>query len=238
MTDAVLAQREYYARTAAHYESMHISDGDEHAVALALFSGFARHRGAQTVLDVGAGTGRAITLLEKLLPDVRITGVEPVPALRKVGHERGISRDQLIEGDALSLPFPDDSFDFVIETGVLHHVPEPRRAVEEMVRVARRGVMISDCNNQGQGSFALRSVKRLVSALGLWRAMIWVTTRGRMSKYSEGDGVYFSYSVFDDLAAVRCKFPKVHLCNTVEMAGTDPRFAAAQICLIAVKREA
>lgn len=236
MTDAVTAQRDYYARTAEHYDAMHVSDADEHAVALALFSGYARLAGAQTILDVGAGTGRAITVLEGLLPEARVLGVEPVAALREVGHGRGIATDKLIDGDALALPFADNSFDFVIETGVLHHIPTPRRAVEEMVRVARKGVMISDSNKLGQGSLGLRSVKRLIDGLGLWQAMIWFTTKGRMSKYSEGDGVYYSYSVFDDLAAVRRKFPKIHLVNTVQMPGTDPRFGAAQVCAIAVRR--
>lgn len=55
----VAAEREYYARTAQHYEAMHVGGVDEHAVALASFAGLARLRGAGSVLDVGAGWYRS-----------------------------------------------------------------------------------------------------------------------------------------------------------------------------------
>lgn len=42
-------------------------------------------------------------------------------------------------GDALDLPFPDDSFDRVIAAEVLEHVPEDRRAMAELARVLRPG---------------------------------------------------------------------------------------------------
>lgn len=231
----VTPQRAYYERTAEHYDAMHVSDLDEHGTALALFSGLARLAQARTVLDVGAGTGRAITLLGQLLPDVQVTGVEPVEALREVGHRRGIDPACLIDGDALALPFADDAFDFVIETGVLHHIPAPRRAVEEMVRVARKGVMISDSNKLGQGSGMTRLVKNAIAAMGLWDALIWATTKGKMAKYSEGDGVFYSYSVFDDLEAVKRKFPKVHLFNTVPMPSANIKTGAGQMAVIALK---
>ena len=57
--DDRLRQRAYYERTAEHYESMHVSGNDEHGVALAFFAGLARKLDAQSVLDIGAGTGRA-----------------------------------------------------------------------------------------------------------------------------------------------------------------------------------
>jgi len=40
---------------------------------------------------------------------------------------------------ALDLPFPDCSFDTVVSTEVLEHVPDPHRAVREMQRVLRPG---------------------------------------------------------------------------------------------------
>lgn len=238
MTDPVApdqAQRAYYARTAAHYEAMHVSDRDEHGIALAAFAGLARLHGARSVLDVGAGTGRALTRLEGELPGVELVGVEPVAELRAIGHASGIPADRLREGDALALPFADDSFDFVIETGVLHHIADPARAVAEMVRVARLGIMISDSNNFGQGSAAGRLVKRVIAALGLWRAFIWLTTRGTMAKWSEGDGVFYSYSVFGNAGQVLPKFPRRFFMNTTPLVGTDLRHGAGHVALIAVR---
>jgi SAM-dependent methyltransferase len=40
---------------------------------------------------------------------------------------------------ALDLPFPESSFDTVVSTEVLEHVPDPHRAVQEMKRVVRPG---------------------------------------------------------------------------------------------------
>ena len=228
-------QRAYYERTADHYEAMHVCADDEHGLALALFAGIARRNGARAVLDVGAGTGRALELLAAELPQCRLTGIEPSEALRSVGHAKGLSADQLIGGSGEALPFADNAFDFVIETGMLHHVPDPAKVVAEMVRVARLGVMISDSNNYAQGPWALRMLKAVVSALGLWRAFIWLQTRGKMAKWSEGDGLFYSYSVFDNLDLVRAKFPRLLLTNTVPMTGASLRHDAGHVCLIALK---
>ena len=228
-------QRAYYERTADHYEAMHVCGDDEHGLALALFAGIARRNGARAVLDVGAGTGRALELLAAELPQCRLTGIEPSEALRNVGHAKGLSKDQLIGGSGEALPFADDAFDFVIETGMLHHVPDPAKVVAEMVRVARLGVMISDSNKFAQGPWALRMLKAVVSALGLWRPFIWLQTRGKMAKWSEGDGLFYSYSVFDNLDLVRAKFPRLLLTNTVPMTGTSLRHDAGHVCLIALK---
>jgi SAM-dependent methyltransferase len=42
-------------------------------------------------------------------------------------------------GDALGLPFPDDSFDRVIAAEVLEHIPADEAAMAELVRVLRPG---------------------------------------------------------------------------------------------------
>src|SRR5260370_12373090 len=101
MKPDVLLQREYYTRTATLYELMH--GGGEHDLACALISSLAAHHGFTSVLDVGSGTGRAVLKLNQNLPHVRIVGIEPVEALRNVGHSNGIPENQLINGDATQL---------------------------------------------------------------------------------------------------------------------------------------
>lgn len=228
-------QRDYYERTATHYETMHVKGDDEHGVALALFAGLARKFGATSILDVGAGTGRALELLAPEFPEAKLVGIEPVDGLREIGYSKGIGRDQLIGGSGEALPFADNAFDFVIETGVLHHVPNPDRVVAEMVRVARLGVMISDCNNFGQGSWPVRLLKSVVDRLGLWRLLIWIQTRGKLSKWSEGDGVFYSYSVFDNLDILDQKFPRRFLTNTRPLVGHSLRYGTDHICIIAIR---
>lgn len=48
--------------------------------------------------------------------------------------------DVVAYGD--DLPFPDDSFDFVLASHVLEHLPDPIRALKEWERVARRYVLV------------------------------------------------------------------------------------------------
>ena len=228
-------QMKYYEMTADHYDAMHVDPLDEHGMALALLAGMARHLDVRSILDVGAGTGRALRLLQSHLPDCRLVGIEPVEALREVGYANGIARDALIEGRGDALPFADDAFDMVIETGMLHHVEAPARVVREMSRVASRGVMLSDSNNFGQGSRGGRTVKAALRALGLWRLYIWATTRGRMSKYSEGDGVFYSYSLFDNLPEIAAKFPRRYLVNTGPLAGMNLRRGTSHAAIIALR---
>ncbi len=46
------------------------------------------------------------------------------------------------EADATNLPFPDNSFDIVSVHDGLHHLSSPKKAVREMVRVAKNAVII------------------------------------------------------------------------------------------------
>lgn len=217
----VEAQREYYARTAADYDAMHVEEGDEHYRALDWLSNLIAQNSFQSVLDIGSGTGRAIRYLKERQP-IRYLGVEPVAALREQGHAAGLSADELVDGNALKLDYPDDSFDVVCEFGVLHHIKDHRAAVREMCRVAKHGVFISDSNNFGQGSKLNRFIKQSINAVGLWPAFDLLMTKGKGYHWSEGDGVFYSYSVVNDLPVVRGKFPNLHFFST--MAATGPDF--------------
>ncbi len=230
--EQVAWQRDFYRTSAVGYDKVH---GDhEHALALALMVAAIDTLGVQSVLDVGSGTGRALVALKRARPDVRVLGIEPVAELRQVGHARGLSRDELIEGDATALQQASESFDLVCEFGVLHHVAEPRRAVAQMLRVARRAVFISDSNNFGQGSVLVRTAKQLLHAAGLWPLADYLKTRGRGYTISEGDGLAYSYSVFDDYPQIRRACSSVHLMNTGD-AGTSLYRTSTHITLLGIK---
>jgi SAM-dependent methyltransferase len=193
-------QRDYYAETASEYDSMHVQPGDEHFVALEYVAGLLQVIRAQSVLDVGSGTGRAIRFLQQRHPGLHIEGVEPVGELRE---QAGLRDCVLHDASGESLPFPDRSFDVVMSFALLHHVPDPAPVVAEMMRVARRGVMISDANRYGQGSAMAGAVKLAIARAGLWRAFEFFRTRGRGYLESGGDGIFYSYSIFDSLVQLR-----------------------------------
>ncbi|HEY3797727.1 MAG TPA: class I SAM-dependent methyltransferase [Caulobacteraceae bacterium] len=236
MTSEVEKQRAYYAETASDYDDAHVGAHGEHETSILVFASLgARFGEPSSVLDVGAGTGRAIRRLKRLWPQARIVGIEPIRQLRDVAYQQGVAADELLDGDATRLAFSDNSFDWVIETGALHHIRNPGQAVAEMVRVARRGVMISDSNNIGQGGSLARLAKYLLKGSGLWPVAIWLQTGGKMYKESDGDGIYYSFTVFDQLRAVTKKFPEVHYLNTGAMAGYDLRRGAGHVMVLAYR---
>jgi ubiquinone/menaquinone biosynthesis C-methylase UbiE len=116
---------------------------------------------------LAAGRGRALLRIKEKMPNYTAVGIEPSPELRGVGHAKGLSAAQLIDGDALNLAFSDGKFDLVCEFGALHHIPEPSKAVSEMLRVSRKAIFISDCNNFGRGGKVSRLIKQAVNAVGL-----------------------------------------------------------------------
>jgi ubiquinone/menaquinone biosynthesis C-methylase UbiE len=227
-------QRELYRAGASGYDDAHVHAHDEHHFALAFLVGSLEYLGAESVLDVGSGTGRALRYLAAHAPRVRRHGVEPVAELRAIAHDHGVSAEELTSGDAAHLTFADASFDVVCAFGVLHHVRDHAAVVREMLRVARSAVLISDSNNFGQGSALMRSAKQLLHAAGLWPAANLLKTRGKGYSVTEGDGLAYSYSVFDDLPLVRAACRSVHVLNTRD-AGVNPYRTASHAAVLGIK---
>jgi hypothetical protein len=103
-----------------------------------------------------------------------------------------------------------------------------------MLRVAGRAVFISDCNNFGQGSLLGRGLKQCLNALHLWPLADFIKTRGRGYTLSEGDGLAYSYSVFNDYRQIREKCRSVHVLNTSD-AGRNPYRTASHVALLGIK---
>jgi len=229
--EAAAIQAAYYARTADAYDAAQVCDGDAHGRALDWLAALITERGYRRVLDVGAGTGRAVIALRSI-PGVEVIGVEPVAALRAVGYANGLSEAELVAGDGLALAYGDGAFDVVCAFGVLHHVRDHRRMVAEMCRVARCGVFISDSNNLGQGGFAARMMRRGLRAAGLWRAFDWVRTGGRGYHVSAGDGVYYSYTLLDDGPVIARTFSALAW-RRMGPGGGDDVMSAPQLAVFA-----
>ncbi len=216
------AQRAYYQQTAGEYDQHHLGEESEHYEALVHITGYARALNARSILDVGAGTGRALSFLQAQLPgDTRLAGVEPVPELIAEARKKGLAADLIREGDGRRLPFRDQEFDFVIETGMLHHTPEPGQVVKEMLRVARLAAFFSDSNRFGQGRLPVKLLKLALCKTRLWPAFEWVRTRGRGYMESAGDGVFYSYSLYDNLDEIRASAERVSVMSLGTSASAE-----------------
>lgn len=93
------------------------------------------------VLEIGLGQGAdAEQLIARgaVYSGVDLTR-ESVDRVRMRFEIKGLSYETVEQASVLSLPFPDDSFDIVFSHGVLHHVPEVKKASSEIARVLRPG---------------------------------------------------------------------------------------------------
>jgi ubiquinone/menaquinone biosynthesis C-methylase UbiE len=235
LLDELSIQRAYYRRTAGVYDASHLLEQDlEHRFALTILDSIIEHFSISSLLDIGAGTGRVARHLMGRHTNLRVVSIEPVRELREIGYSNGLSRAELIEGDVNQLEFSAGAFDLVCEFGVLHHLRHPAIAVAQMLRVARTGIFVSDCNNFGQGSGVTRAIKQLLNALKLWRAADLIKTRGKGFTLSEGDGLAYSYSVFDNYRQI-ARECRTYLFNT-QPAGINPYRSAGHIALLGIKR--
>jgi ubiquinone/menaquinone biosynthesis C-methylase UbiE len=102
--------------------------------------------GPTELLDVGSGRGVFLWPLLNTFAELPVTAIDVRPdrvADIQAVSCGGITRLRGLEGDVELLPFADQAFDGVTMLEVLEHVPEPDRAVAEIVRVARRFVIVS-----------------------------------------------------------------------------------------------
>ena len=95
-------------------------------------------------LDVATGTADLALAAARHFPGIRVVGVDFAPSMLEVGRRKvrdaGLSgRIELMEGDALSLPFPDRSFDVTAVAFGMRNIPDKISALREMARVTAPG---------------------------------------------------------------------------------------------------
>lgn len=95
-------------------------------------------------LDVGCGTAQIPIELCRRPLDCRVIGIDLAAAMLAVGEEN--VREAGLEGcialervDAKRLPYEDGRFDAVISNSIVHHIPEPKTVMAEMLRVLKPG---------------------------------------------------------------------------------------------------
>ncbi|MCM3766562.1 demethylmenaquinone methyltransferase [Neobacillus niacini] len=95
-------------------------------------------------LDVCCGTADwTIALAEAVGPYGEVTGLDFSQNMLNVGKEKvtrlGLNQVKLIHGNAMELPFPDNSFDYVTIGFGLRNVPDYLQVLKEMHRVVKPG---------------------------------------------------------------------------------------------------
>ena len=93
------------------------------------------------VLDCGCGMGFYLMVMGQLR-NVQLTGVDTDIQRLEFAERFGIHAT-LVDGDATALPFADSSFDRVLMSEVLEHVPDDAAALREVQRVLRPGGILA-----------------------------------------------------------------------------------------------
>jgi ubiquinone/menaquinone biosynthesis C-methylase UbiE len=103
------------------------------------------------ILEIGPGPGFIAIEIAKLLPETQVVGLDLSKTMIEIAtgnaQQHGVSdRVEFREGDASAMPSEDESFDFVVSSGSLHHWEQPSRVFKEIHRVLKpdRWALISD----------------------------------------------------------------------------------------------
>jgi SAM-dependent methyltransferase len=100
---------------------------------------------AETILDVGCGTGHFTRWFET--QGLKAIGLDISQAM--LAEARRYFSEKVLAGDAHLLPFPTQSFDLVALITTLEFVQHPMVALNEAQRVATRGILLGVINRIG-----------------------------------------------------------------------------------------
>jgi phosphatidylethanolamine/phosphatidyl-N-methylethanolamine N-methyltransferase len=121
------------------------------------------------VLEVGAGTG---TSFPAYPTHCDVTGIDLAPDMlaraRQKIDENGWTHLKVLEMNALSLDFPDNSFDYVMAFHVVTVVPDPIKMIAEAKRVCRPGGKIVIVNHFTSDSPLLGFLTEALDPLTRW----------------------------------------------------------------------
>jgi len=128
------------------------------------------------ILDVGCGTGRwskyiadKVNFVEAIDPSDAV-----LPAV-ELNYESANIR--ITQAGTDNIPFPDESFDFIFCLGVLHHIPDIKKALQNIIRVLKRNAYMlvylyynfDNKNAVYKFIFKLSSIiRKVVSSLPFW----------------------------------------------------------------------
>lgn len=147
------------------------------------------------LLEIGCGAGRNLRAFAHYRPDLELHGTDiSKTALQEAWEAGGPIIYQL--GDALHLPYADNSFDIVVLFDLLEHVPDVEKAVAEVARVLKPGGVFHGfvpCEgNRGTLFALLRHSKRL--PIHYWKRIhighIQILTTKELRNIFEGQGLH------------------------------------------------
>lgn len=145
----------------------------------------------QTVLDVGCGTGTLTLLIKQAHPSVAIHGLDIDVGILQIAQRKAKRAGQNIlwqQGAATSLPYPDQSFDHVCASLLLHHLTrqDKQLMLREALRVLKPGGMLHVVDFGKPHDFGMG----LISWLMRWFEEIHDNVRGLLPVFMANAGFH------------------------------------------------
>lgn len=121
-----------------------------------------KHEPKGTIVDVGCGPGYLIEEIAREIPQAHVIGVDISQEMLTTASKNlsflGLGqRAEFRKGEAQSLPFENESIEYVVSTLSLHHWSDPSRAFQEIYRVLKP-----------KGQFLIFDVRRDPRRLFYW----------------------------------------------------------------------
>jgi SAM-dependent methyltransferase len=171
------------------------------ALSAAAIEALAAHRGRLSILDVGTGGADIpLALLARAADRDRTLEIVALDSRPEVLAAAALADRSVVETDGLtlqvadgrSLPYPDDAFDVVHASMVMHHLDRDDNIalLREMTRVCRLGIVVNDLD------------RSRLAWIGAW-LMGHVLTGNRYTRHDAPLSVRRAYRVDEALALVR-----------------------------------
>ena len=107
---------------------------------------------SKTVLDIGCGSGFIINFLARRYPNIKFDAVDfsdSIDTAKQFSKDHSIYNVNYYKEDFLTWE-TDKTYDLVLSNGVLHHIPEYKRAVDKIHKLATDKVVIGIYNQYGK----------------------------------------------------------------------------------------
>lgn len=170
--------RDEYVGSLGDLRWVNRSLGGRRALEKYLFPMLKTYAGARVrILDVGTGSGDLPIEIVKWARanriNVQLTIIDnnQLAASEALRMTKGFDEINVIRADAMQLPFPEASYDFVIASLFLHHfeTPAAARLIAEFRRIARRAVIINDLRRHVIAYFGIKLLTSLLTSNRLVR---------------------------------------------------------------------
>jgi ubiquinone/menaquinone biosynthesis C-methylase UbiE len=162
-----------------------------------------------TVIDIGCGSGRFIKYLEGRYK--KMVGIDPSSAIFAADSLLGTDDNvELIQASTDNIPFPDNYFDFGYSLGVLHHIPDTQKALNDSVKKIKPGghFLLYLYYSLDNRSFLFKTLFHLSNAIR------WVVSKMPSSLKK----------VTCDIWAVILYMPFVGLCRLLKLIGVPEKY--------------